>query len=75
MTARDYLVKLDNAARDLGLTQAEFCRRAGLDEFGHGISRAYYRGDCKLSMFLQMARAAGYEVTLVKREPKGESDH
>lgn len=68
MNARDYLVKLDNAARDLGLTQAEYCRMAGLDEFGKAMSRAYFRGDCKLSMFLQMARAAGYEVTLVKRE-------
>ena len=68
MTARDYLIRLDKASRDLGMTQAEYCRRAGLDEFGKGLSRAYYRGDCKLSMFLQLARAAGYEVALVKRD-------
>ena len=71
MTARDYLVRLDSAARDLGMTQAEFCRRAGLDEFGKGLSRAYFRGDCKLSMFLRLARAAGYEVTLSRREENG----
>lgn len=68
MEARDYLVRLDNAARDMGMTQAEYCRRAGLDEFGKGLSRAYFRGDCKLSMFLLLARAAGYEVALVKKE-------
>ena len=64
MDARDYLLQIDSTARAQGMTQAEFCRRAGLDEFGKGVSRAIFRGDCKLSTFLQMARAVGYELVL-----------
>ena len=68
MDARSYLLQIDTIARQKGLTQKEFCRRAGLDEDGKGVSRAFFRGDCKLSTFLQMTRALGLELVLKKEE-------
>ena len=68
MDARQLIVKADEIRRDEGITQAEWCRRAGFDEFGKLVSNTFRRGNCKLNVFLQLLRALGYELRIVKRE-------
>ena len=68
MTARELIVEADKLRQDQGLTQAEWCRQAGYDEYGKLISNAYKRGNCKLSVLLNLLRPLGYELTIQKRE-------
>ena len=68
MDARELIVRADEISREQGLTQAEWCRRAGFDEFGKLISNTYRRGNCKLSVLTQLLKPLGYELTIVKRE-------
>ena len=68
MDARELLVKADGIAREMGLTQAEWCRRAGYDIYGKRISRAYARGDCKLTTLATLLRPLGYELVIKKQE-------
>ena len=68
MDARQLIVQADEIRRDEGITQAEWCRRAGFDEFGKLISNTFRRGNCKLSVFLQLLRPLGYEIMIVKKE-------
>ena len=68
MDARQLIVQADEIRRDEGMTQAEWCRRAGFDEFGKLISNTFRRGNCKLSVFLQLLRPLGYEIRIVKKE-------
>ena len=68
MTARDVIVEADKIRQDQGLTQAEWCRQSGYDEYGKLISNAYKRGNCKLSVLLNLLRPLGYELTIQKRE-------
>ena len=70
MDARQLIVQADEIRRDEGMTQAEWCRRAGFDEFGKLISNTFRRGNCKLSVFLQLLRVLGYEIQIVKQEGK-----
>ncbi len=72
MDARQLISQADRIARDAGLTQAEWCRRAGFDEFGKLVSNTHRRGNCKLSVFAQLLKPLGYEIRIVKRE---EDDH
>lgn len=65
-SARDLICEMDQIARSQGLTQAEWCRRAGYDEFGKLISRTYKSGNCKLSVFCQLAEALGYKIIISK---------
>lgn len=77
MDVRQLIGEADRIARDQGLTQAEWCRRAGFDEFGKLISNTHRRGNCKLSVFMQLLRPLGYEVKIVKKEEgkhDGETD-
>ena len=62
----------DRIARDQGLTQAEWCRRAGFDEFGKLVSNTHRRGNCKLSVFAQLLKPLGYEIRIVKTEDESE---
>lgn len=71
MNARDYLVKADGIARELGLTQAEWCRRAGFDYSGKAVSRAFSHGNCKLSTLIALLKPLGYELVIRR---KGEAD-
>ena len=66
-SARDLICEMDQIARGQGLTQAEWCRRAGYDEFGKLISRTYKNGNCKLNVFCQLADVVGYDVILIKK--------
>ena len=67
-TSRDLICEIDQIARGQGFTQAEWCRRAGYDEFGKLISRTYKNGNCKLNVFCNLADAIGYDVVLIKKE-------
>ena len=69
MDARQMIVKADKIRQDeLHITQAEWSRRAGFDEFGKLVSNTFNRGNCKLSVFLQLLRALGYELIMVKKQ-------
>ena len=68
MDARGLISEADQIARGQGLTQAEWCRRAGFDEFGKLISNTYRRGNCKVSVLDQLLKPLGYELKIVKQE-------
>ena len=70
MNARQLISEADQIAREAGLTQAEWCRRAGFDEFGKLVSNTFRRGNCKLSVFTQLLKPLGYEIRIVKQEGK-----
>ena len=70
MSARELITKADELARDQGMSQAEWCRRAGFDEFGKLVSRTYIRGNCKLNVLVELLKPLGYELAIVKREGK-----
>lgn len=72
MDARQLISEADAIARQREWTQAEWCRRAGFDEFGKLVSNTHKRGNCKLSVFIQLLKPLGYEIKLVKQE--GEHD-
>ena len=68
MDARELIVQADRIRQDQNITQAEWCRRAGYDEFGKLISNTYKRGNCKLSVLTQLLKPLGYELKIVKKE-------
>ena len=70
MDARQLIVLADELRRDEGITQAEWCRRAGFDEFGKLVSNTFRRGNCKLSVFAQLLKPLGYEIRIVKKADK-----
>lgn len=73
MDARQLIVQADEIRRDQNMTQAEWCRRAGFDEFGKLVSNTFRRGNCKLSVFAQLLKPLGYEIMIVKQEGKHEA--
>lgn len=68
MDARSLIMQADEIARGKGMSQAEWCRRAGFDEFGKLISRTYNRGNCKLNVLVQLLKPLGYELRIVEME-------
>ena len=68
MNARDLITQADGIARGQGLTQAEWCRRAGFDELGKMVSNTFRRGNCKLSTFARLLEPLGYEIRIEKKE-------
>ena len=68
MTARDLITEADQIRKELGLSQAEWSRIAGLDEVGMAISRTYNRGNCKLSTMVRLLTPLGYELKITKVE-------
>ena len=68
MDARQLICQADRIARDQGMTQAEWSRQAGFDEFGKLISNTHRRGNCKVSVLSQLLKPLGYELKIVKRE-------
>lgn len=68
MDARQLITQADEIRREQEMTQAEWCRRAGFDEFGKLVSNTFRRGNCKLSVFAQLLKPLGYEITIVKTE-------
>ena len=76
MNARQLIVQADEIRRNMDMTQAEWSRAAGFDEFGKLVSNTFKRGNCKLSVFVQLLRPLGYDIAIVKQEDKhnGETD-
>lgn len=74
MDARQLIIQADEIRRDEGITQAEWCRRAGFDQFGKLISNSFNRGNCKLSVMIQLLKPLGYELRIVKQEGKHDDD-
>lgn len=76
MDARQLITQADKIRQEEGITQAEWCRRAGFDEFGKLVSNTFRRGNCKLSVFTQLLKPLGYEIAIIKTEGKhdGETD-
>ena len=70
MNARQLIVQADEIRRNMDMTQAEWSRAAGFDEYGKLVSNTFKRGNCKLSVFLQLLRTLGYGVEIVKEEGK-----
>ena len=68
MDARGLIVQADTIRQEKGLSQAEWCRQAGFDEFGKLVSNTFNRGNCKLSVYLQLLRPLGYTIRIVKTE-------
>ena len=64
--ARELVCQADSISKALGLTQAEWCRRAGMDNVGVAVSRTFKRGDCKLSTMTRLLEPLGYELTITK---------
>lgn len=76
MNARQLIVQADEIRRSMDMTQAEWSRAAGFDEYGKLVSNTYKRGNCKLSVFVQLLRPLGYDIKIVRQEGKhnGETD-
>ena len=74
MDARQLITRADEIRRDQEMTQAEWCRRAGFDEFGKLVSNTFRRGNCKLSVFMQLLKPLGYEIQIVKQEGRHDDD-
>lgn len=72
MDSQQLLYEADRISKGKGLTQAEWCRQAGFDQFGKLISNALNRGDCKLKVFLQLLKPLGYQVNIVRIPEKRE---
>lgn len=53
-------------AKAQGLSQAEWCRRAGFDEFGKLVCNAIKRDDIKLETFVQLLEPLGCELAIVR---------
>lgn len=66
MLARDLILQADRIAKEKGLTQAEWSRKAGLDNVGMQICRTFKRGDCKLSTMKKLLKPLGYRLTITK---------
>ena len=70
--ARNLVCEADRISKEQGLTQAEWCRRAGLDNVGVAISRTFRRGDCKVSTMLRLLEPLGCRLIIVKDGEKDE---
>ena len=68
MTSRDLIVEADRIRQELDISQAEWGRRAGLDECGKAVGRTYFRGNCKLSTILMLLKPLGYTLSITKTE-------
>ena len=66
MNSRDLIIKADQIRQEQGLSQAEWSRRAGLDDVGMAVSRTYNRGNCKLTTMVRLLRPLGYELKIEK---------
>lgn len=70
--ARNLVCEADKISKEQGLTQAEWCRRAGLDTVGVAVSRTFKRGDCKVSTMIRLLEPLGCRLVIVKDGEQGE---
>lgn len=68
MKAQDLILEADKIRRDQGITQREWCRRAGMDEYGKLVSNAFRKGNCKVDALCKLLKPLGYELKIVKAE-------
>ena len=68
MTARELIIQADKIRQEMKMSQAEWGRQAGLDEWGKAVGRTYFRGNCKLTTMIRLLRPLGYELTIRKME-------
>lgn len=68
MEARDLICQADRIRQEQHMTQTEWCRRSGFDQYGKLVSNSFRRGDCKLSVLAQLLKPLGYELHIVKKE-------
>lgn len=66
--ARELVCEADKIRVQQNLTQAEWCRQAGMDNVGVAVSRTFKRGDCKLSVMARLLKPLGYKLTITKVE-------
>lgn len=66
MDGKQLIIQADQIAKEKGLTQAEWSRRSGYDEFGKIISNTLKRGDCKLKVMTQLLKPIGCRLVIVK---------
>lgn len=71
MNGRQLITQAVQIASEQQLTQAEWSRRAGYDEFGKIVSNSIKRGDCKLKVMTQLLKPLGCSLAIVK---DGEED-
>ena len=68
MTARELIIQADKIRQERAMSQAEWGRQAGLDEWGKAVGRTYYRGNCKLTTLIRLLKPLGYELRIEKTE-------
>lgn len=68
MEANELICQADRIAREQGLTQTDWCRRSGYDQYGKLVSNMFRRGDCKLTVLTQLLKPLGYELRIAKKE-------
>ena len=68
MDSREIITRADEIRKEQGLSQAEWTRRAGMDNGGVAVCRIYNRGDCKLKTMNKLLRPLGYALTITKLE-------
>lgn len=69
MNARELIIEADRIRdEEFHLSQAEWSRRAGLDDVGMAVSRTYNRGNCKLTTLVRLLKPLGYELRIMKLE-------
>ena len=68
MDARELICQADRIRQGQQITQTEWCRRSGFDQYGKLVSNSYRRGDCKLSVLVQLLKPLGYELQIVAKE-------
>jgi len=66
MNGKQLIMQADTIARDQGLSQAEWSRRSGYDEFGKLVSNTLKRGDCKLKVMTQLLKPLGCKLAIVR---------
>lgn len=64
MEARELIVEADRIRQDQNLSQAEWSRAAGLDEYGMCVTRAFSKGNCKLTVLTSLLRPLGYGLKI-----------
>lgn len=68
MNARELIVEADRIRQNefKGMSQAEWGRQAGFDEWGKAVSRTFFTGNCKLTTMVRLLRPLGYELKIEK---------
>ncbi len=66
MNAKELILQANELAREQSLSQAEWSRRAGYDEFGKVVHNTLKNGDCKLKVMTQLLKPLGCSLTITK---------